>query len=167
LPSSQNTNAYEKKLEAAQATLTAAAKKVIATLERLDAQEAKSKLEKELAGLTAKPMEPDAPVAVRPGKDPRVAWSTKGGKNLFRLHKSGEWIETIPSQPDQRHVWKEVKRTPEVIELHDPLREIGMQLFAGEARVDFDYKPTRTTNFGGWNQGSWYDPAKINPAEEQ
>ncbi len=167
LPASQNTNAYEKKVEAANATLTASAKKVIETLKRLDAKEAIATVEGELTELTTKPVEPDGPVSVSPGKDPRVAWSTKGGKNLFRLHKSGDWVETIPSQPDRRHVWKELKRTPDVIELHDSDRGFGMQLFAGEAKVDFDYKPTRMAAFGAWNQGGWYDPAKVNPAEEK
>ncbi len=165
LPESQNTNAYEKKIEAANATLTVAAKKVLEALERLDAKKEVAKVQSELATLTAKPVEPDGPVAVRPGKDPRVAWSTTAGKNIFRLHKSGEWVETVPSQNNKQHIWKEVRRGTDVIELHDSNRSIGMRLFAKEAKVDYDYTPTRQASFGKWNDGGWYDPAKVNPAD--
>lgn len=165
LPESQNTNAYEKKIEAANATLAASAKKILEALERLEAKDEFAKVKSELAALTAKPVEPDAPVGVRPGKDPRVAWSTTAGKNIFRLHKSGDWVETVPSQDNKQHIWKEVKRSADAIELHDPDRNIGMRLFAKEAKVDYDYKPNRKAEFGKWNDGGWYDPAKVNPAD--
>lgn len=163
LPDSLNTNAYEKKIEAANATLSAAAKKVLEALERLDAKKEISKVQGELATLTAKPAEPDGPVAVRPGKDPRVAWSTTAGKNIFRLHKSGDWVETTSNQNDKPRIWKEVKRAVDMIELYDSDRSIGMRLYAKEATVDYDYKPDRRAVFGRWNEGAWYDPAKVDP----
>ena len=76
-------------------------------------------------------------------------------------------METIPSKPDRPNVWKEVKRTPDMIELHDPNRNIGMRLFTREAKVDYDYKPTRKATFSDWNEGAWYDPARVNPADDK
>ncbi len=163
LPASQNTNLYEKKLESANIGLKQAAKKIITALERQDALDTVAKIESELEALIAKPQEPEGPVSVSPGKDPRVAWVTQVNGNFFRLQKSGMWVETeVPTKV--RYTWKEVRRNAELIELYDQKRSIGMLLAAKEAKVDYNYDPTaRSAAYRVWNPGAWYDPAKFDP----
>lgn len=161
LPTLVNTATYEKKLAAGQKALTQSAQRTSAALSRAKLAADAAKVDKEAAALTAKAVNRDtSPMRVVAWRDPRVAWGTKINRNVFQLLKSGDWRESVDDSNKTVHLWQEVNRTPQAIELYDIDRGFRMKLMATEAQVDYAYNPKTGPQYGKWNDGRWFDPVK-------
>jgi hypothetical protein len=158
LPKSVKTATYEKALDAAKASLRAAAQKTKMALVRQKFDEDAATIDQELGELVG-----PARVELVKGKpggsgppDGRIYWVEKKEKgNEFRWIKPLEWIETTHDGSDKRYEVKEVARTAEYVELYDKFRDVGVRLQRKTAEQATNYHESKANTFSNWIEGAW------------